>query len=274
MPELPEVECLTRGVREILEGRTISRVVFYRKDLREPIPVELIQSVFQGAKIQRVYRRSKYMLLETDKDCLLIHLGMTGNLIQFDQAEPRLAHTHCTISIDGGKTHLHYVDPRRFGVITYSCLKDLSQHRLLKDLGPEPLENRDLADYLWKKSRKRSVAIKNFLMNAKVLVGVGNIYASESLFLAGVRPTRPAGQVKRREMDEIAKAVKHTLKRAIKAGGTSFRDFKNADGNPGYFSIKLNVYGRTGEPCKKCEEEISMLVMSNRSTYYCRHCQS
>ena len=278
MPELPEVECLSQAVKQVLEGRIVADAKFYRQDLRGPIPIDEFNRLIVGHSINRVHRRSKYMLWDTSDGIAVIHLGMTGNVFYRKFAEPSLNHTHAVFSLQDEKGkdagYLHYVDPRRFGWISCCTHEEYPSHAFFKNLGPEPLEDQGLIDHLWQKSRKRSVAIKSFLMNANIVVGVGNIYANEALFRAGVRPTRPAGRVTRKEMALICSSIVETLQEAIKAGGTSFRDFKNADGEPGYFALNLNVYGRGGEECRVCGSEIIESRISNRATYHCRHCQA
>ncbi|SMF83903.1 bifunctional DNA-formamidopyrimidine glycosylase/DNA-(apurinic or apyrimidinic site) lyase [Pseudobacteriovorax antillogorgiicola] len=277
MPELPEVECLSRAIKSVLEGKRIQDVKFYRKDLRGEIPIQKFRSLLVGQAVTKVHRRSKYMLWDTAQGIGIIHLGMTGNVIYRQTPTPELAHTHAVFTV-GDKAgdpsgYLHYVDPRRFGWISCCTHDEFPDHDFFKKLGPEPLSQIDLVDYLWVKSRKKTVAIKNFLMNAHVVVGVGNIYANEALFRAGVRPSRPAGKVSRKEMDRIVPSIRETLREAIKAGGTSFRDFKNADGEPGYFAIKLQVYGRGGQECRSCGNLIKTSRLGNRATYFCTHCQ-
>lgn len=218
------------------------------------------------------------MLWDTEAGIGVIHLGMTGNVFYRESPEPSLKHTHAVFTLvdqkgsDAG--YLHYVDPRRFGWISCCTHEEYPDHAFFNKLGPEPLEEEKLLEHLWQKSRKKTVAIKTFLMNAHIVVGVGNIYANEALFRAGVRPSRPAGRVSRKEMDLICESIKATLQEAITAGGTSFRDFKNADGEPGYFAISLNLYGRGGEPCRVCKSEIKTSRLGNRATYYCPNCQS
>ena len=277
MPELPEVECLSRAVKQVLEGQTITHAKFYRKDLRGEIPIKDFNRLVVGHPIAKVHRRSKYMLWDTSEGVGVIHLGMTGNVIYRKTPEPEIPHTHAVFTVSDGEGdvtgYLHYVDPRRFGWISCCTHDEYPTHAFFRKLGPEPLSQNDLVDYLWVKSRKKTVAIKNFLMNAEVIVGVGNIYANEALFRAGVRPSRQTGRVTRREMESIVPCIQETLREAIQAGGTSFRDFKNADGEPGYFALKLNVYGRGGEPCPKCNSAIKTSRLGNRATYFCSVCQ-
>ena len=278
MPELPEVESLTRAIRDTLLGHSIKNLKFFRSDLRDPIPVAALNEVLVGQPIVDVFRRSKYLLLRTESGLAIVHLGMTGNLLRRSGAAPELAHTHAVITYEDQKGvpgYLHYVDPRRFGRL--ACMKghDMTEHEFFRDLGPEPLAltSKELGAHLFEHSRGRKAPIKNFIMDARIVVGVGNIYASESLFRAGLSPKRHAGAVARQRYELLAQSIQETLTEAIAAGGTSFRDFKNSSGEPGYFSINLSVYGREGAPCIKCQKEILQIRQGGRSTYYCSHCQ-
>jgi formamidopyrimidine-DNA glycosylase len=279
MPELPEVECLSRAVRETLVGTTIRDLQFFRADLRDPIPTDELRATLVGQPVVDVFRRSKYLLLRSPRGLAVIHLGMTGNLLRRSSPQPELPHTHAIFTYEGPQGdvgYLHFVDPRRFGRL--GCLEgdsDFEEHVFFRSLGPEPLAGaaKDLGTYLFEKSRKRKVPVKNFIMDAKVLVGVGNIYASESLFRSGISPKRRAGSVTLERYERLASAIQETLEAAIAAGGTSFRDFKNTSGDPGYFSIHLNVYGRDGEPCPSCQKKLVTIRQGGRSTYYCPFCQ-
>ncbi len=275
VPELPEVESLCRAVAPMIEASRLSQVDFFRSDLRFPIPVTSFKSQLTGQRIKRVWRRSKYMIWDTSKGQALIHLGMTGNILCLPEAKPQRPHTHAIFQFDLPKERvfLHYVDPRRFGWISYFPTGELAQWKGFAGLGPEPLDHPNLAEYLWQRSRKKTVPVKNLVMDARILVGVGNIYASESLFQAGIRPSRPSGRVSRREYALLSKSIQHTLQRAIAAGGTSFRDFRNANGQAGYFAISLSVYGREGEKCPKCGSPIRCSRLAGRSTFYCSRCQ-
>lgn len=278
MPELPEVECLTRSVRHVLEGQILDEATFYRRDLRGEIPVEEFQKDLVGKRVKKVFRRSKYMLIETEEAFGIIHLGMSGQLILQNGPQPSFKHTHAVFRVrrddQGEPLYLHYIDPRRFGWISCCKRAELAHHPFFRDLGPEPLLHEDLVSYLWQKSRNKSVSIKSFLMDAKILVGVGNIYANEALFRAGIRPGRPASRVRRREFELLVPAIRATLNEAIEAGGTTFRDHRQADGQPGYFAVSLKVYGRGGEACLQCASTIQQSRITGRATYYCRRCQS
>ncbi len=288
MPELPEVECLARAVREETRGCRFTGVNFLRPDLREPMPVDAIKSALVGANLRSVRRRSKYLLIETDRGTAILHLGMSGQLLSMDSPDPVKTHTHVIFELrrkdssaapqnDGGKPkYLHFVDPRRFGRLTaVPAGTDLSTHPWLSKLGPEPLEiTADaLAEHLWRKSRGRKPAVKPFIMDGAVVVGVGNIYASESLYLAGIRPGRAAGRVTRQEYRILAQAIQTVLGAAIEAGGTSFRDYLHSDGSEGSYALQLNVYGRSGEACRKCLSPVRETRHLNRATYFCGACQ-
>jgi formamidopyrimidine-DNA glycosylase len=278
MPELPEVECLARAVREETQGFRFTGVNFLRPDLREPMPFDAIRSALVGANLRSVWRRSKYLLIETDRGTAILHLGMSGQLLSMDSPDPVKPHTHVIFELRGGgkPKYLHFVDPRRFGRLTaVPAGTDLSAHPWLSELGPEPLEiTADaLADHLWRKSRGRKAAVKPFIMDGAVVVGVGNIYASESLYLAGIRPGRAAGRVTRQEYRILAQAIQTVLGAAIEAGGTSFRDYLHSDGSEGSYALQLNVYGRSGEACRKCLSPVRETRHLNRATYFCGTCQ-
>lgn len=278
MPELPEVECLARAVREETRGCRFTGVNFLRPDLREPMPFDAIRSALVGATLRSVRRRSKYLLIETDRGTAILHLGMSGQLLSMDSPDPVKTHTHVIFELRGGgkPTYLHFVDPRRFGRLTaVPAGTDLSAHPWLSELGPEPLEiTADaLAEHLWRKSRSRKAAVKPFIMDGAVVVGAGNIYASESLYLAGIRPGRAAGRVTHQEYRILAKAIQTVLGAAIEAGGTSFRDYLHSDGSEGSYALQLNVYGRSGEACRKCLSPVRETRHLNRATYFCSTCQ-
>jgi formamidopyrimidine-DNA glycosylase len=277
MPELPEVECLTRAVRRIVKGACLVEARFLRRSLRLPIPVTEFRKLLEGELILDVMRRSKYMLLKTKKGYGIFHLGMTGNMLNLESAEPKILHTHAIFKIIDTKeriSYLHFIDPRRFGIISCVAGESFSQHDYFVGLGPEPLKTKTLGEHLFAKSRGKKQPIKCFLMDAHIVVGVGNIYASESLFRAGIDPRRPAKSVSRLGYEVLGRHIQATLKEAIKAGGTTFRDFKNSDGNPGYFRLSLNVYGRTGEPCLTCGRKIRQVRQAGRATYFCAFCQT
>lgn len=269
MPELPEVETSRRGIAPWLEGMRVSDVTVRERRLRWPVPKD-IDRLLPGEVIQSIRRRAKYLLFDTEAGTMLLHLGMSGSLRIIDRNEPAAKHDHVDIAIESGKA-LRFRDPRRFGSILWSS--DAADHPLLRNLGPEPLGMDFSGDYLWRMSRGRHISIKQFIMNASIVVGVGNIYASESLFMAGIHPRRRADRVSRARMQVLAQCIVSVLEQAITAGGTTLRDFYGGDGEPGYFRPKLEAYGREGEACRRCGEPISAIVLGQRSTFYCKRCQ-
>ena len=270
MPELPEVETIRRGIEPHVLGRQITRVVVRDRRLRWPIARTFTKSL-EGKTIRAVDRRGKYLLLDLGDGKVILHMGMTGRLLVLGPGHPVKKHDHLDVELDDG-TLLRFHDPRRFGAALWWPASQ-PDHRLIKHLGPEPFSAAFNAGYLAKLARGRSAPVKNFLMDGRIVVGVGNIYASESLFLAGVRPTRAAGRVTRAELERLVKSVLRVLEAAIAAGGTSFRDFRGSDGMPGYFAQKLFVYDRKGEPCRRCTTPIKQAVIGQRSTYWCPTCQ-
>ncbi|MEZ4742767.1 MAG: bifunctional DNA-formamidopyrimidine glycosylase/DNA-(apurinic or apyrimidinic site) lyase [Bdellovibrionota bacterium] len=275
MPELPEVETVARGMNQVLVGNKISAIKFYRDNLRTNIPKKELKKILVEQKVVSVFRRSKYILIETNIGNAILHLGMTGNVLCFSSKEPKIKHTHFVIEVNGveGSRFLHYVDPRRFGLIDVYFGSDWSKHKLLVSLGPEPLESPRLSQHLYEKSRQCNVPIKSFLMNAGNVVGVGNIYACESLFMAGIDPRLPSKNLDLKSFQKIAKSIKKTLKAAIKAGGTTLKDYKNLKGDQGYFAIDLKVYGRSQKPCVQCGNDIETVRLAGRSTFFCAFCQ-
>jgi len=269
MPELPEVETSRRGIEPWIVDKAITRIIVRDRRLRWPVEAD-IESRLQGRQIRSVRRRAKYLLIDTGNGTVILHLGMTGSVFIVDQDSPAGIHDHIDIELDSGKT-LRFRDPRRFGSLHWS--EKPLEHPLLANLGPEPLGDEFDGAYLWKKSRGRKVSVKQFIMNAQVVVGVGNIYASESLFLAGINPKRAAGRIARHRYDALSNAIRDVLGRAIKAGGTTLRDFYGGDGEPGYFKQQLEVYDREGEHCRHCNTLIKAIVQGQRSTYYCTACQ-
>ena len=269
MPELPEVETSRRGIAPWVLNQQVSRVVIRERRLRWPVPVEIDRQL-PGQVIRSLQRRAKYLLFETDAGTAMLHLGMSGSLRIIDADEPVGKHDHVDIQFDSGKA-LRFRDPRRFGCLLWTG--NPFEHALLRSLGPEPLSLAFDGDYLWRKARGRRVSIKPFVMNGTVVVGVGNIYASEALFLAGIHPKRRADRITARRMKLLVDAIKTVLQNAIEAGGTTLRDFHGGDGEPGYFRQKLEVYGREGEPCRRCKRLVSVVVLGQRSTFYCKDCQ-
>ena len=270
MPELPEVEITRMGLAPELEGRRITGVTLRRPDLRWPIPGE-IPALLPGEPILAVRRRAKYLLIDLAPGSALLHLGMSGCLRVLGPDTPAGRHDHVDIALDSGRV-LRFNDPRRFGCLLWQPLGET--HALLRDLGPEPLSQAFHGDYLFERSRHRQTSVKAFLMDQGNVVGVGNIYAAESLFRAGIAPGREAGKVARKSYAALAEAVKEILAHAIRCGGTTFRDFIRPDGRPGYFEQELFVYGREGEPCLVCGSLLSGNRLGNRATVWCRHCQT
>jgi formamidopyrimidine-DNA glycosylase len=269
MPELPEVETSRRGIAPWVEGQTVVNVIVRDRRLRWPVPTEIDQ-LLPGQKINSLRRRAKYLLFETGAGTAMLHLGMSGSVRIIDVDEPAAKHDHVDLQLESGKA-LRFRDPRRFGSLLWA--HDPFEHELLRNLGPEPLSQKFDGDYLWQKSRGRRACIKQFIMNASVVVGVGNIYASEVLFLSGIHPKRQAGRIAADRMALLADTIKSVLERAIAAGGTTLKDFYGGDGEPGYFQQQLEVYGRDTESCNRCKNEISLIVLGQRSTFYCKRCQ-
>jgi formamidopyrimidine-DNA glycosylase len=269
MPELPEVETTRRGIAPHLEGRRIERVVLRRPDLRWPIPAA-IRRALPGQTIETVERRAKYLLLHAQTGSALLHLGMSGSLRVLAPGVPVQTHDHYDMLLDSGRL-LRFTDPRRFGCLLWQPRGRV--HALLAGLGPEPLSDDFDGDHLWRASRGRRAAVKLLLMDQAIVVGVGNIYASEALFEAGIHPARAAGLVSRARYVRLVAAVKRILAHAIERGGTTLRDFISPDGQPGYFEQELTVYGRDGEPCRRCGTPIRAIVLGQRSTFYCPRCQ-
>ncbi len=270
MPELPEVETTRRGIRGALVGRAITAFVLREPRLRWRVESGLEREL-AAQRVVDVRRRAKYLLIDLDRGTLIAHLGMSGSLRIMPATAPHLAHDHYDIVLETGQC-LRFNDPRRFGSLHW-CTGDVALHPLLASLGPEPLEPAFDAGYLAARARGRRAAVKIFLMDQRVVVGVGNIYASEALFRAGIRPRRGAGRIRRTEWERLVTAVRCVLGEAIHQGGTTLRDYVNADGTPGYFRQQLHVYERTGEPCLRCGTPIRHLVQGQRSTYYCPACQ-
>jgi len=269
MPELPEVETTRRGIAAHLEGHRITRAILRRRDLRWPIPAA-IERELPGRRIEMVDRRAKYLLLGTVAGSALLHLGMSGSLRVIDAATPAGKHDHYDLEIDDGRA-LRFNDPRRFGCLLWQPAGDV--HPLLAGLGPEPLSADFDGDHLWRLSRGRRAAVKGVVMDQAVVVGVGNIYASEALFAAGIHPARAAGRVSRERYARLAAAAKVILAHAIERGGTTLRDFLRPDGAPGYFEQELMVYGRAGQPCRHCGAPIRARMLGQRNTFFCPHCQ-
>ena len=271
MPELPEVETTRRGIAPHLVGQQIVRVAVRQPQLRWRVPSSLARNL-AGATVTGVDRRAKYLLVGTERGTALLHLGMSGHLRILPGPSPAGIHDHVDLELASGRV-LRFTDPRRFGSLLWTA-RDPEKHRLLKDLGPEPLGPHFDGRWLHEKARGRRVAVKNHIMNGHVVVGVGNIYASESLFRAGIHPRRPAGRISLARYEALAGAIREVLAEAIRAGGTTLRDFADGDGQPGYFARELNVYGRAGQPCPTCETTLRQEVIGQRSTFFCIRCQT
>lgn len=270
MPELPEVETTRRGIAPHVEGRRVSAVLVRQRSLRWPVPAGL-EGLLQGQVIRAVERRAKYLLFHTANGALLVHLGMSGSLRLVGRNEPVRKHDHVDITV-GGSRVLRFHDPRRFGCMLW-LQEPLFAHPLLAELGPEPLSADFDTDYIYALSRKRSAPVKSFIMDGHVVVGVGNIYANEALFAAGIAPDRKAGTVSRARYDRLVREIKAVLGRAIEVGGTTLRDFVGGDGEPGYFKQALAVYGRGDEACVRCRGRLKEFRLGQRSTVYCPKCQ-
>ena len=270
MPELPEVETSRRGIEPHILNRSVTQVVIRQKKLRWPIPGAL-KKLLINESIQQVERRGKYILLRTKAGTVILHLGMSGSLRILDKSIAAEKHDHFDIVFDNNKV-LRLRDPRRFGSVLWTKTDPL-KHKLLKDLGPEPLDDVFNAQYLFDISRNRKVPVKTFLMNSHIVVGVGNIYANESLFSAGINPKRAANKISLARYEKLVPTIKSILKKSIEQGGTTLKDFINEDGKPGYFQQTLSVYGRTGEPCINCKKPIKQITQAQRSTFYCTSCQ-
>jgi formamidopyrimidine-DNA glycosylase len=270
LPELPEVETTRRGVEPYVLGRTVVALNVHEPRLRWRIP-EGLAGQLAGQNVRRTGRRGKYLLLELTHGTLLWHLGMSGSLRVLPSATPRLEHDHLDLVLDSGYM-LRFNDPRRFGSLHYTT-GDPREHPLLAHLAPEPFDPQFDGEYLWRATRRRRLAIKQLLMNSRLVVGVGNIYANEALFRARVRPRRAARSLSHEEARRLARAIRTVLALAIRVGGTTLRDYVGADGTPGYFRQRLYVYERSGQPCRRCRTPIRAVTQGQRSTYYCPDCQ-
>ncbi|MBT4838306.1 MAG: bifunctional DNA-formamidopyrimidine glycosylase/DNA-(apurinic or apyrimidinic site) lyase [Methylococcales bacterium] len=269
MPELPEVETTCRGIKPHILNKIIVNVVIRQAKLRWPIPDEL-PSLLKNQQIINVERRAKYILIHTSHGTLLIHLGMSGSLRVVSSTADNGKHDH--FDVDCGDVVLRYHDPRRFGCVLWFD-HEPNEHFLLSKLGPEPFDTIMTGNYLYQLSRQRQCSIKSFIMNSHNIVGVGNIYASEALFMAGINPNRKACRLSKTSHDKLIKAIQTVLTQAIQQGGTTLRDFVNDQGKPGYFKQSLQVYGRNDLECHQCGDAIKMIKQHQRATYYCTNCQ-
>lgn len=270
MPELPEVETTRKGLAPHIEGSKVAQVTVRQASLRWPVPSDL-GAKLEGRVIQSIQRRGKYLLFNNTQGTLIGHLGMSGSMRICGPNSEIKKHDHVDIRMANGNI-LRYHDPRRFGFLLWTE-EDPLQHKMLSKLGPEPLSEQFTGTLLHQLSRKRKVPIKNFIMDSSVVVGVGNIYASESLFSAGIRPSRQAGKVSLAAYEQLADIIRRVLARSIEQGGTTLKDFVNSDGQPGYFAQQLNVYGRAGKACPLCQARIKSKIIGQRNSFYCPSCQ-
>ena len=271
MPELPEVETTRRGLEPHLLHRSIAALEIRERRLRAPVPAGLGKRL-AGARVTGLRRRAKYLLLDTDRGSALIHLGMSGSLRVLPAPIAPTPHEHYDVTLDDGRT-VRYRDPRRFGLLLWAGA-DPESHPLLSGLGPEPLAAAFDGDYLFRRSRGRSAAVKTLLMDSRIVAGVGNIYANEALYRAGIHPRRAAGRIGLERYRGLVDAVRAVLDEAIAAGGTTLRDFVAAEGTPGYFRIRLAAYERDGRPCRRCATPLRREVIGQRASYYCPRCQT
>ncbi|MBB3222844.1 bifunctional DNA-formamidopyrimidine glycosylase/DNA-(apurinic or apyrimidinic site) lyase [Pseudoduganella umbonata] len=276
MPELPEVEVTRRGVAPHIEGRAVREVVLRRAGLRWPFPA-LLPEILADRTVAATGRRGKYLLVEFEHGTLIIHLGMSGHLRVLPPDVPAQKHDHFDLVVDGpqGPQVLRMTDPRRFGAVLWHPKEEgeLDSHMLLRGLGVEPLAPGFTGELLYRKTRGRSVAVKSALLAGDIVVGVGNIYCSESLFRAGINPKTPAGRIGRARYDKLAQAIRDVLAEAIVQGGSTLRDFIAVNGQSGYFQQSYFVYDRTGLPCRVCGAPIRQIKQGQRSTFYCVNCQ-
>ncbi|CAH0992958.1 Formamidopyrimidine-DNA glycosylase [Sinobacterium norvegicum] len=270
MPELPEVETTLRGIEPHIQRQRITEVIIRQPQLRWPIPSNLDQ-LLAGKKVLSCQRRAKYLLLNIGNGFVIIHLGMSGSLRIIPSETPAEKHDHVDIVFDNNKT-LRYHDPRRFGAVLW-VEPPFEQHKLFSQLGPEPLTDDFDGKRLFTLSRQKKTPAKTFIMDNKTVVGVGNIYANEALFMAGIHPRRAAGKISLQRYIKLAGAIKQVLRKAIAEGGTTLKDFVGGDGKPGYFQQQLNVYGRSSLPCVKCDRPLKEIKISARSTVFCSNCQ-
>lgn len=273
MPELPEVETVRTGLEKSLKGKVIKKTTLRRKNLRIPFPKNLSKNL-EGRRIINIRRRAKYLIIELDNEnALIMHLGMSGKiLVKNSKPENLNKHDHVIIEFNGGKT-LIYNDARRFGLVTLCKKTELEKHKLLSALGPEPLSNEFNEVVLFNSLKKKTAPIKNVIMDSHVVVGVGNIYACESLFRSGISPIKKACDVPKKKVSELVKNIRDVLNEAIASGGSTLRDYVRSTGDSGYFQHKFQVYGREGKACFACHKPIKRIKQQGRSTFYCPNCQ-
>lgn len=271
MPELPEVETTRQGLAPHLEGQRLNRIIVRQRRLRWPVPDDLSTKLDQS-RLLRISRRAKYLLFHFETGVMLVHLGMSGSLRIVSNNNEAGKHDHIDFIFGNRQTILRLTDPRRFGTVLWLG-KAPDTHPLLNKLGPEPLDDAFTGNGLYRRSRNRTIAVKQFIMDQTIVTGIGNIYANEALFKAGIRPTRAAGKISPQRYQKLVQAIKITLRAAIRQGGTTLRDFVGGDGRPGYFKQQLNVYGRSGLPCPNCGAPLREIKQSGRTTIFCAHCQ-
>lgn len=271
MPELPEVETTCRGIRRVVAGKRIARVVVRDPRLRWRVPTGLARAL-NGQVVQDVERRAKYLIFRTQTGSMLLHLGMSGSLRVVDAALPAQKHDHMDFVLEGGRA-LRFRDPRRFGSVHWTVADPL-EHRLLRHLGPEPLGRDFSGAYLYRRAAGCRQSVKTFIMDSRVVAGIGNIYANEALFAARIHPARAAGRISPERYQLLARSIQRVLRAAIRRGGTTLRDFVNDAGEPGYFHLRLKVYDRAGRPCRRCGAVLRAIRTGQRSTFYCPACQT
>lgn len=270
MPELPEVETTLRGIKPHVLHKTVQKVVLRHHRLRWDIPQELLD-ILPGHRLERLTRRGKYLLFTFATGTLILHLGMSGRLCVVKLDVRPQKHDHVDIIFENGIC-LRFTDPRRFGALLWTT-EPPAKHQLLKSLGPEPLTTALTGQYLFEKSRNKKIAVKTFIMDGKIVVGVGNIYATEALFQAKIHPEKPAARITLKKYNLLAEAIKAILKQAIQKGGTTLKDFTQSNGKPGYFSLALKIYGRQNKPCPICKTPLKLIRLGQRSTVFCARCQ-
>lgn len=271
MPELPEVETTVLGLKPHIMQQTIVAVTIRQHQLRWPIPTDT-PSHITGQIIQTIYRRGKYILMPTTSGTILIHLGMSGRLSIVPTTEAPGKHDHIDLHL-ANQQMIRYTDPRRFGAFLWSTEQPIVHHRLLNKLGIEPFDPQFHGDYLWQKARNKTTPIKSFIMDQQIIVGVGNIYATEALFMTGLHPNTPAKSISAHKMTQLAQAIQTILQYAIAQGGTTLKDFLGAKGETGYFKLQLQVYDRSGLPCPICKTLLQKLVIAQRASAFCPTCQ-
>ena len=271
MPELPEVETLRRALLPLIKNKICRELKFFRKDLRFPIPQALLSKGLLHKKVSDITRKGKYLIFHAPKGSMLLHLGMSGRVVLQGTIEPQEKHTHVIFKF-ADKSYLHFIDPRRFGSISW--IPESGNHPLIDKLGCDPFSDDMTAKAMKILARKSRAPMKSFIMNSQKITGVGNIYACESLYHSRIRPTKQAGKVTSAQWEKWILCVQEVLNKSIASGGTTLRDFFDPNGSKGYFSVSLSVYGKEGQSCPKCKTPISRMTQTGRSTFFCKLCQS